>query len=133
MAINIPRFDLNASLKTFMFALVFLFFISQIINFAAIGQDDANIFREDVDYGQIAPQTFAWLIVVMSTWLAWQVVGRTTEGRFDKKYLLTIVVAGILLYFLYAKILQPVLAANGVNWLPNLNFAAYQLQSILIP
>jgi hypothetical protein len=127
--------SINQVLKAMLLGLVVLFFLVQFINFAAIGSDDENaqVFKEDVDYASVVPNTIGMLIVAIAMWLVWVVSMRASAERFDKKYLITIIVAGILLYFLYAKILQPALAANGVTWLPNLNFAAYQLQSVIKP
>jgi hypothetical protein len=118
----------NQIIKGLIFGLVIMFLMTQIFNFAALGSDDpdASVFREDVNYDDLVPQTFKWLITGMAVWLAWAFIQIQTgaAGRLDRKRLVSMIITGVLLYFLYTKLIAPGLG------LPDLSFTAYQLQSV---
>lgn len=106
---------------------VFMVLITSIIDFNAINSDDedAKIFKENVDYEALGSTTFTWLITAMAMFMAWRIV--MGEGRWDRKKLVSLALTAIVLYFLYNKILAPQLDLTPIE------FAAYQLQSIVAP
>lgn len=128
MAIKAP--DSNEIIKFLIVGMVFLFLITSFINFSAIGSDDpdAKIFKSDFDYEATASGFFTLLIVGAAVWLTWNFTLGFT-GRLDKKRLVTMVIMGIALYFIYNKILVP----SGFLNLEPLEFAAYQLQAVIMP
>lgn len=124
MAIKAP--DASQLVLMLIVGMVFLFLITSIIDFNAINSDDpdAKIFRENVNYEDKISQTFVWLVTGMGVYLAWIVVMRS-GGAFNRKTLITLVVLGIVLYFLYNKVIAPQLDLAPIE------FAAYQLQSVV--
>jgi len=84
-----------------------------------------------VDYNDLIPQVYKWLIVGMAAWLAWLfTVGGGITGRLNRKTFINLVIMAVVLYFVYNKVIV------GLGLIPGLNpieFAAYQLQSIIAP
>lgn len=77
---------------------------------------------------------FMYLIIAGAVYFAWYLVLRTSYERWDKNFFITLVVAGIVIYFLYTKILQPTLCVEDSKCLlPSLKFAAYNIQSMMPP
>ena len=127
MAINLKGPDTGKMVQVLLVAVVMLFFITQIINFSALNNDDVDVFRDNVDYGQVASQTFTWLIAGMAVWLAWSLT-MGFQGRMDKKKLLSMVIILVALYFIYNKVLVGVIPD-----LQPIEFAAYQMQTMFVP
>lgn len=85
------------------------------------------IFRPNVDYSQLVPQTWKWIMVSIAGFFAWRM--GMGGGRWDKKKFASVILTAVILYILYAKVLQPMMP----DALPTLEFAAYQLRTISPP
>lgn len=150
MAIRAP--DANVWVKTLLIGLVFLFLITSIIDFNAFTSEAENPqYFKDVSYtgtcsiltikdsascieahgtwtkGLIS-QVFIYIIVAMAVWLAYTFTmgGGFAEGRFDRRRLVTLVILGVILYFLYTKVLVGLLPE-----LPPIEFAAAHMQTMV--
>ena len=150
MALKLP--EAGGVVKFLIVGMVVLFLISNIININAFGKGtcdkpayttsgtcenangvwtSAEIFKPDVPYDTLIPQVYKWLIVGMAAWLAWKfTIGGEFEGRMDRKKFVTLAIMAVVLYFVYNKVIV------GSGLIPGLNpieFAVYQLQSMMVP
>jgi len=126
MAPKLPNQD--QIIRGVVVGLIILYILTQIINFSAINSDDpdAMVFKEDLGY-QTVKDSYVAILVGIAVILTWRFAMYETFGRWDRKRFITILFVGIIIYFLYTKILAPNLG------LPDLSFAAYQLQAISPP
>jgi len=127
MAIKGP--NTNKMVQTLIVGLIFLYVITNVINFSAFGGDTVDwgnlITNPDSD---LVFQVFRLLIVGMAVWLAWNVtIGAT--GSLSRKKLLTMIVMGIALYYIYNSVLVPMLGGD----LQPIEFAAAQLKMAIVP
>jgi hypothetical protein len=149
MALKLP--DAEGVVKFLIVGMVVLFLITNVININAIGKGTCSnsaytskatctdnsgtwtsedIYNDTVDYDELIPGVYKWLIVGMASWLAWTfTVGGGLTGRLDRKKFITLIVMAVILYVVYNKIL----VGAGFLDLPPIEFAAYQLQSIVVP
>lgn len=144
-------------IKTLIAALLFLFVINSFINFSAISGDEKclgltttgadcldyetestciaqsgcvweapGIFKEDFKYDEMASGFYKFLIVGMAGWLAWTFTSKA-GGKFDRRALITVIVAVVILYILWNNFIAPQLDLEPIE------FAAYQLQAMFAP
>lgn len=114
------KIDTDKIVRVLVLALVVLFLITQIIDFNGI--TTGNPFRENIDYANLVPKGFTYLMVGIVAYLAW----RLGTGSFaDMKQLLPLLLVGVALYFMYNYFLAPQLG------LPTIEYGAYMLQSMM--
>ena len=147
-------FNSDQFVRTLLLSLVFLFLITQIIDFAAIGKSSCTykdgatktctelknqqecveshcqwqkveIFTPPTDWAKYVGKGFLYLLVAFAVILAWRVT-LTAGGTWNKKVLMTMVLVGVSLYFLYTGVLQPMLP----DAFPELAQTAYRLQAM---
>jgi len=150
MALKGP--DPNNMVMLLLVGLVFLYVITSVIDFSALtSEDDEAKILKDVEFSGtcsvgnhqgknacvaasgtwtpgLIPNTFTLLVVGMALWLAWSfTIG--FGGRLDRKRVITMVIMGVVLYFIWNNVLVP----SGFIDVKPIEFAAAQLQSIIAP
>lgn len=124
--------DSNQYIKFLILTAVTLFILLSLIDVSAVSKcfdkDSKECNPLNKDIGQnTAYGIMGFLFVGFVMWIMWTfIIG--TEGRWDKKKIVSFVLTGVGLYILYAYLLQPVLCATQTKCvLPPLQFAMYEL------
>ena len=104
--------------------------LGKFIDFAAIGSDDENaqIFRSDIDPDSIQNIVFQGILTAGAIWIAWFLIMRFSAGRVQRKDIISWIVIGVMLYFVYTKVIVGFLPD-----LPSLKSSAQALQAIIAP
>jgi len=118
---------------TFMIAGILLWFVTSIINVNVItGKAPVEELFKEVTYtgqGGLLTTFFTVIIVGAVVFFAFKFMIGFGQGRIDRKMWITMIIMGVVLYYVWNKILVP---SGWVN-LNEIEFSAVALQSLLIP
>jgi hypothetical protein len=118
---------------TFIVAGIMLWFITSIINVNVItGKEPVEeLFKEVVYTGQggLLVTLFTVVIVGAVIYFAFKLMIGFGTGKIDRKTMITMIIMGVLLYYLWNKILVP---SGWVN-LKEIEFTGAVLQSMIMP